>query len=72
MRVTVDLPKDQIVGLANLCDEEQISRAEAVRRAVTDYLKARHVTEQDSFFGMWRNRGVDGVEYQRALREEWR
>ena len=71
MRVTVELPEEQIVGLANLCDEERISRAEAVRRAVANYLKARHVTKQVSFFGMWRNRGVDGVEYQRALREEW-
>ncbi len=72
MRTIVDLPEEQIAGLADLCDEERISRTEAVRRAVADYLKARHVTKRGSFFGMWRNRGIDGLEYQRALREEWR
>ena len=68
----MDLPEEQIAGLADFCEQERISLAEAVRRAVADYLKARNATERSSFFGMWRNRGIDGVEYQRALRDEWR
>ncbi len=71
MRTIVDLPEEQIAGLAHLCEQERISRAEAVRRAVADYLKARQATTRGSFFGMWRGRGIDGVEYQRALRDEW-
>lgn len=68
----MDLPEEQIASLAELCEQERISRAEAVRRAVADYLKARHANEQGSFFGVWRNRGIDGIEYQRTLRDEWR
>ena len=71
-RTIVDLPDEQIAGLADLCEKERISRAEAVRRAVADYLKARHSTERGWSFGMWRKRGIDGVEYQRKLRDEWR
>ena len=68
----MDLPEEQIAGLAELCEQERISCAEAVRRAVADCLKACHATERGSFLGMWRNRRIDGVEYQRALRDEWR
>ena len=25
----------------------------------------------DAAFGMWKDRGIDGVEYQRELRAEW-
>lgn len=72
MRTIVDLPEEQIARLAELCEQERISRAEAVRRAVADYLKARHAADRGSFFGMWRSRGIDGAEYQCALRDEWR
>ncbi len=71
MRTIVDLPQDQIVGLAALCERESISRTEAVRRAVADYLRSSREVERRAFFGMWHDRGIDGDEYQRALREEW-
>lgn len=57
MRTIVNLPEELIAGFADLCEQERISRAEAVPRAVADYLKARHSTERGSYFGMWRNRG---------------
>ena len=71
MRTIVDLPQEQIVGLAAVCERERISRTEAVRRAVADYLRSNREVERRAFFGMWRDRGIDGDEYQRALREEW-
>ena len=72
MRTIVDLPEEQTAGLAALCEQERISRAEAVRRAVADYLKVRHATERGAFFGMWEDSGIDGLEYERSLRDEWR
>jgi metal-responsive CopG/Arc/MetJ family transcriptional regulator len=38
MRTIVDLPDDQVRGLAALCESHGISRAEAVRRAVARLL----------------------------------
>ena len=72
MRTIIDLPDDQVTGLAILCRREGLSRAEAVRRAVADYLEAKRTTQGEDVFGMWRRRKLDGVDYERALRREWR
>ena len=69
MRTIVDLPDEQLNALAEVCKRDQISRAEAVRRAVAAYLETRRADDASSF-GLWRGR-ADGLEYQRALRDEW-
>ena len=77
VRTIIDLPDDQIRALAAYCAREQISRAEAVRRAVGHFIaepaltRARRRAALEAAFGMWKDRGIDGVEYQRALRAEW-
>ncbi len=38
MRTIVDLPDEQVEALAELCEREKISRAEAIRRAVAAML----------------------------------
>jgi len=73
MRTIIDLPAEQIEALDRLCEKDQISRAEAIRRAVA--LLVRHnVSASAAAFGLWRDRPyVDGVEYQRQIRRrEWR
>ena len=70
MRTIVDLPDEQIQGLAELCQRESLSRAEAVRRAIEEYLRVRR--PGDELFGIWRGREIDGLEYERRLRREWR
>ena len=71
MRTIIELPEDQVEALANLCRTEGISRAEAIRRAVAEYMdKQRHATAAGAF-GLWRDRPVDGLEYERQLRDEW-
>lgn len=72
MRTIIDLPDDQVTRLAALCRREGLSRAEAVRRAVADYLEAKRTTQREDVFGMWRRRRLDGVDYENALRREWR
>ena len=49
-----------------------MSRTEAVRRAVAAYLDAKQLTERDELFGLWRDRELDGLAYERTLRDEWR
>lgn len=77
MRTIIDLPDDQIAALARLCEREEISRAEAVRRAIQRFLQEKAETDHEeslnAFFGMWKDRDDigDGVEYQRKLRAEW-
>jgi metal-responsive CopG/Arc/MetJ family transcriptional regulator len=70
MRTIVEIPDEQLAPLAELCQQEHISRAEAIRRALAMFLD-RHTRDVDSAFGMWKDRRLDGVEYQRALRGEW-
>ena len=77
MRTIIELPDEQVRALADYCARERISRAEAVRRAVSQLMddpaqsKARRKAALEAAFGMWKDRGIDAVEYQRALRAEW-
>lgn len=71
MRTIIDLPTRQLEALDALCAREGISRAEAVRRAVGQYVGDERAAEPDRVFGLWRGRGVDGLEYERRLRREW-
>lgn len=71
MRTIIDLPDDQIRRLGEICRREGVSRAEVVRRAVADYLDALCLHERDDVFGMWRDRRVDGLEYEQRQRREW-
>ena len=57
--------------LAALCRRNGLSRAEAVRRAVATYLDAHRASEPDEAFGIWRGRNLDGLSYERDVREEW-
>lgn len=72
MRTIVDLPEDQIEALDELCRREKISRAEAVRRAVAQFLpKGATDWRNHPAVGIWKNRRTDSREYVRRLRKEW-
>ena len=71
MRTIIDIPEDDIDALKALCEAERISRAEAVRRAVRAYVAGKRANEQDEAFGLWKDRGEDGLAYQQRLRDEW-
>jgi hypothetical protein len=77
MRTIIELPEAQVRALAAYCARAKVSRAEAIRRAVNELLaKSEQDRAEDeaafkAAFGMWKNRGIDGVDYQRQLRAEW-
>lgn len=71
MRVTVDLPHEQLVALTGYCEREGIARAEAVRRAVRLLLASMEEEDLARVFGAWRAKDIDGIAYQRAIRAEW-
>ncbi len=76
MRTIVDLPEEQIAALDNYCEEENVSRAEAVRRAVSEFVPAKakekkRSIKNDPGFGSWKNLNIDGLEFQGKIRAEW-
>jgi hypothetical protein len=70
MRTLVDLPQRELEQLTALSRSRKTSRAELIRQAVAGYLAQNKAGVEDSF-GLWKDRGVDGLAYQELLRDEW-
>lgn len=75
MRTIIDLPDEQIAKLAEICAEERISRAEAIRRAVGEWLARGQGDREERIlektFGAWKHLGVDSDAYLAEIRSEW-
>lgn len=74
MRTLVDIPDDIIEELDAMAREHKRSRAAEVREALQAHL-ARRARNNDwihKYAGLWKDRAdiPDGVEYQRAMRED--
>ena len=70
MRTIIDLPEYQVAALAELCEREQISRAEAIRRALDAMLAEKQSASREATFGAWAPRG-DSRAVVTTLRDEW-
>jgi hypothetical protein len=72
MRTIVDIPSEDLERLAKVCDREGVSRAEAVRRAVKGYVQSALAAPADAdVFGLWKDRRIRSVDWQRKRRAEW-
>ena len=71
MRTIIDLPDEQVQALAAWCERENISRAEAIRRALAGMLAAEKKGGRDTAFGSWKTRTRDSRQLVDALRREW-
>lgn len=71
MRTIVDIPEKQLDALAHLCSQQNISRAEAVRRAVDRLLKESSTPRKDAGFGIWKSKRIEGRKFVEKLRAEW-
>lgn len=70
-RILIDLSETQLQALAAKVHIERRSRAAIIRDAIDAYL-ARHAPGDGSaVFGLWRDRSIDGLQYQEAQRAEW-
>jgi len=58
MRTTIDVPDQLIQSLDPVSGTEQCSRVKSVPPA-------------EVAFGLWKQRGIDGVRYQKELWDEW-
>ena len=72
MRTIIELPDEQLEALDGICRRDGISRAEAIRQAVTLLMRQRAAGRDGVAFGIWSGkRKIDGLEYQQRLRREW-
>lgn len=71
MRTLVDIPEKMLGELDSIAKRESISRAEAVRRAIAEFMAERGVMRSDAAFGIWKSRNIDALEYEDSLRGEW-
>ncbi len=71
MRTLVDIPDALIREIDGLAEREDISRAEAIRRAMKEYL-ARHTKPRpDAAFGIWKSKRINPLDYEDSIRGEW-
>lgn len=70
MRTIVDLPDGERDRLDALCSQRGISRAQALREALSLWLE-RERPHHGEVFGLWSDRNLDGVALQRRIRQDW-
>ena len=78
VRTLISLPDAELKRLDIFARKNKKSRAQLVREAVDLYLK-KHDRKQESWkelvqrtAGLWKNKNIDGLEYERKLRKEWK
>jgi metal-responsive CopG/Arc/MetJ family transcriptional regulator len=71
LRTLVDIPAEDLELLNSVVKRLDISRAEFVRRAISTSLEPHRNDSRAEAFGIWRDRPMDGMEYQERMREEW-
>lgn len=74
MRTIIQIPDAFAKLLSEICRREKISRAEAIRRAIAQYTKefVSQEVKDNSAFGMWKNRKIDSLAFERSVRKEWK
>jgi hypothetical protein len=71
MRTLIDIPESLLGDIDSLAKRQKISRAEAVRRAMAEYVAKRSASKPDAAFGIWKSKRIDALDYEDSLRGEW-
>ena len=78
MQTTIELSEERLHQLDQLTQSERISVEELVGKALDAYVSLQPVpagshswAEMDAAFGLWKDRGEDGLAYQLRMRAEW-
>jgi predicted transcriptional regulator len=71
LRIAVDIPDADLIRLDALAKARGVSRAQLIREAVAAYLVRQASDPIEAGFGLWKDRGEDGLAYQRRMRDEW-
>jgi hypothetical protein len=71
-RILADLTPRQIEDLNQLATAQGVSRAALISDAVDAFIQMKHEERSrlaPDVFGMWRDRAIDGLAYERDLRD---
>ena len=71
MRTIIELSAEQVQGLSGYCEQKGISRAQAIREAVTELLKEKGASERQRGFGLWKGKKIKSREWVDKIRAEW-
>lgn len=71
MRALIDIEEKQIRELDRLARSQGRSRASMIREAVSEFLESKGRESGKDAFGLWGERTVDGLAYQKKMRGEW-
>ncbi|MBD8480199.1 ribbon-helix-helix protein, CopG family [Pseudomonas coleopterorum] len=73
-RILADLTPKQIEDLNHLASALDTSRAALIREAVATFVAAKREELKHpapDVFGLWKDRDLDSLAYEQALRNEW-
>ena len=72
-RILTEVPDEDVKRLDAIARRDGKSRAAVLREAIQNYLDAGSKQGFEKYFGLWERHGsrVDGLEYERQLRDEW-
>ena len=71
MRTIIEVPEAIVRNLDKVGKQQKKSRAAIIREAIQLYLDKRELSGAEAAFGIWKDKGKDGVKYQGQLRSEW-
>lgn len=69
-RTIIDLPSEQLREVDRICRVLGISRAEAVRRALHEFVHQNQAVQAEGF-GLWHGAGVSSAELVNTIRGQW-
>ncbi|TGN08361.1 ribbon-helix-helix protein, CopG family [Leptospira ilyithenensis] len=71
MRTILEIPEEKISILDEISKEENVSRAELIRKAIDHYLLDFPRIRREASFGIWKSQNLDSLQYERSIRDEW-
>ncbi len=72
-KVLFEMDGAKLADLDAIIAKNGWSRAEAIRYAIDNLIEQESMKENlaKKAFGLWKDRKIDGVEFQKKLRDEW-
>jgi len=72
--ILLRLSDKQMDELDFIAKAQKKTRTEVIREAIEAYVSRKKSDESDNkkiVFGLWKDRDIDGLEYQERMRSEW-
>lgn len=72
-KILLEIEDSKLNSLDLIVAKNNWTRSQAIRYAI-EYLLEKEKKDSDiseKAFGLWSNKSIDGLEYQKKLRDEW-